>query len=340
MPYRDDQELATSVAGAARSTWVLCSIRQEVMIPSGSLVPGIDPASFCLPAGTALRYERPVAALNGLVASYAVLDSDPAVFKGPHSWLLPGWARLWIVLTAGRITVRARRRQPDALGTAMLFGSTSCALPATTRGGISVVIDLTPAGWARWVDQPADGLRDQIAPLDRFWPAERTRELVARLYASDRSTGVKAVLDDLLSTTLPPPHRDEAALTAIVAALGQDDVPTAAEAAATIGVSSGALLRLTNRHFGYSIKLLARRTRFLRVLTEMMMADEPADHGATPTGYYSVPHFLRDAKEFLGLTPRRFLALPMPYLRAALRARSMVIGAPVPLLDRAPLAEC
>lgn len=303
------------------------------MIPSGSLIPGIDPARFGLPPGTAIRYERPAAGLDALVASYAVLDSDPTVFKGPYSWVLPGWARLWIVLTDGRITVRTRNRQPKALGTAMLFGSTSCAMPATTNGGVSIVVDLTPAGWARWVDQPADVLRDQVMPLDRFWAAGRANDLVARLHASDRSERVKPVLDDLLLSALPPPHRDEAILADITALLAGERSPTAADAAAALGVSSSVLLRLTNQHFGYPIKVLVRRTRFLRILTDMMIADKQPDFGATPPGYNNVPHFLRDAKEFLGMTPRRFLAMPMPYLRAALKARTLVIGAPLPLLD-------
>ena len=307
--------------------------RLALMIPSGSLVPGIDPAAFGLPAGTALRYERPAEPLSALVASYAVLDSDRAIFTGPDSWVLPGWAQIWIVLTTGRITVRARKRKPSALGTAMLFGGTSCAMPTTSAGGVTVVIDLTPAGWARWFDQPADAFRDQIVPVDYFWSEDRAGDLTARLHASDRGESVKPLLDEFLLSTLPPPHRDDAAIAAIIEVLRGQRTPTAAEAAAAIGVSSGTLLRLTNLHFGYPIKFLARRTRFLRVLTRMMMADQAPNHGVTPPGYHSVSHFLRDAKEFLGLTPRRFLALPMPYLQSVLKARTMVIGAPLPLLD-------
>ena len=131
--------------------------------------------------------------------------------------------------------------------------------------------------------------------IDKVGAPERIGELITHLHASDQGEGVKPVLDDFLSTSLPPPHRDEKFLAAIVAVLSQEDMPTAAEAAATIGESSGALLRLTNRHFGYTIKVLARRTRFLRVLTGMMMANDPLDHSATPQGYHSVPHFLRDA---------------------------------------------
>ena len=67
-----------------------------MMIPSGSLTPGIDPDAFALPAGTALRYERPAAELEALIPSYAVLDSDPRIWKGPDRWVLPGCAQIWV----------------------------------------------------------------------------------------------------------------------------------------------------------------------------------------------------------------------------------------------------
>lgn len=303
------------------------------MIPSGSLVPGIDPAAFGLPPGTALRYERPAEALRPLVPSYAILDSDPAIWKGPDSWVLPGWAQIWIVLTHGTVTVRTRRRGPVPLGSAMLYGGTSRAMPVTSQGGVTAVIDLSPAGWARWFDRPADTVRDQIMPLEQFWLAEHSRELIALLHGSDQGEGVKAVLDDFLLSWLPPPHRDEPAVTRLTALIGQQNVPPPKEVAAMIGVSPSTLLRLTNRHFGYPLKSLTRRTRFLRALTALLTAKRPPDHAAVPPGYHDAPHFLRDAREFLGLTPRRFMALPMPYLRAVLRARTMVIAAPLPLLD-------
>jgi len=45
-----------------------------------------------------------------------------------------------------------------------------------------------------------------------------------------------------------------------------------------------------------------------------------------PLGDHDAPHFQHNAKDFLGLTPRRLLAMPVPYLRAVLRARAMVIS--------------
>lgn len=304
------------------------------MIVSGSLVPGIDPAEFDLPAGTALRYERPDARLATLVASYGMLDSDPAMWTGPGSWILPGWAQIWIVLTEGVVTVQTRKRQPQALGTAVLYGPTSCAMPVSSNGGVSVVIELTPAGWARWFDRPANEVRDQIVPLDSLWPAARVDELVTRLHASDREREVKPLLDQFLLEWLPPPHRDEPALTRLARLIAAEPSPSVSHIAAALGLSSGALQRLGNRYFGFPVKVLIRRARFLRALIAMMLTGDEPDHGAAPPGYHDVPHFLRDAKTFLGITPRRFLALPMPYLRSVLRARTMVAGAPMPQLDR------
>jgi hypothetical protein len=311
-----------------------------MMIPSGSLTRGIDPDAFVLPAGTALRYEQPAAELQPLIPSYAVLDSDARIWKGPDSWVLPGCAQIRVKLTAGRVTVSTHKRRPALLGAAMLYGPSSRAMPVTSQGGVTVVIDLSAQGWARLIDRPADTVRDQLLPLDGIWTPERVTALIDRLHASDRATQVKPLLDDFFLPSLPPPHRDEGAIAGLDALLAQDDQLPVADVAATLGLSSDALLRLANRHFGFPTKLLMRRSRFLRTLTNIMLPDEPAlAPGLVPPGYHDMPHLLRDAGEFLGLTPRRFLALPMPYLLAVMRARQMVIGSPLPALDRHPLTS-
>lgn len=303
------------------------------MIESGSLTPGIDPADFGVPAGTALRYETPDSVLRPLLPSYAVLDADPAVWTGPDDWLLPGWAQLWIILTQAPVAVSVRRR-PVPLGAAMVFGGTSQAMPVTSHGGVSVVVDISPMGWARLFDTSAEAARDKITPLEQLGHASWAEDLSALMHASDRAGEVKGLLDAFFLRHLPPPHRDEAAIARIAAALRDETTADSRALAAGLGLVPRAVLRLALQHFGHGPKVLMRRTRFLRALAAMLMADAAPDFAMAPPGYHDVPHFLRDAKMFLGLTPRRFLALRMPYLRAALRARTMVLGAPLPLLDR------
>ncbi|WP_174292054.1 helix-turn-helix domain-containing protein [Sphingomonas bacterium] len=304
------------------------------MIESGTHEPDADPAAWHLPDGTALRYERPAPSLRSLIADYVVLDSDPAVFKGPSSWLLPGSPKLWVALTPD-VRIKTRSRPISELGAAVLIGPSSITMPTESRGGVSIVIEPTPRGWARLFDVSAASLRDRIVPLDQHLRAGWTAEMLARLHACDRGADVKSVLDAFFIERLPSPTEHEDGIARIeqliVDEAGSGDILGWA-ARADIG-SPRTLARMCESYFGFGPKLLQRRHRFLRVFAAMLIAPEPVDFRIVPPGYHDVPHFLRDARHFLGMTARQFLAMPMLYLRAALRARTAVLGTPLPLLD-------
>ncbi len=320
----------------------------SALIPSGSLEPGVDPAAFGLPPATALRYERPDARLRPLLSSYTVFDSDPDVWRGQVNSKLPGGPQLWIIL-GQPMSARLRRRRYGPLGRAVLYGATSTAIPLTTSGGVSVAVDVGPAGWARWFKPPAYTLRDQIAPLETLWPADQVAELTAAMAGCGSALEIKARLDAVFLAHVPPPARREADLARVSRLVAEGEEAESSELARRAGLGEQQLRRLALRTFGFGPKMLIRRTRVLRAVSAMLTA-ETHDFGAVPSGYASVPHFHRDAREFLGTTARRFVgqpqtylagteraftARPTAYLAAMLRARTAVIGAPVPLLDRA-----
>lgn len=305
------------------------------MIESGSHVVGVSPDAFGLPAGTALRCERPAPALTAMFPSYAVLDSDPEVRQGAGSWILPSAAQIWIGLEAGPISVQVRNRRYAALGSAMLFGPTSSAMPVMSRGGVTVVLDVSPVGWARLFATSAADVRDRIEPLDAHLSRPWGDMLIERLHACDRGGDVKSVLDRFFAEHLPGPTGSEALVGRVAQALFESETDVA-RLPAELGIGDRALLRLCNRYFGFGPKLLQRRIRFLRAFTAMLATNEQVDFSAVPPGYHDVPHFLRDAAQFLGMTPRQFIAMPILYLRAVLRARMLVANAPVSSLDRIP----
>lgn len=297
-------------------------------------MPGVSPDAFRLPHGTALRYERPAPALAALLPSYAVLDSDNSLVDHKINWMLPSWAQIWIQLTAGPITVNIGNRRYEPLPAAVMYGVTSRAMPVTAQGETTVAIDVSPLGWARLVSAAADEHRDQIVPLDRLLSRDLVQDLVATLHATDHDLGVKAAIDTVFARHLPPQHAAEPAIERIMAALTDPDIDDLGGAADNAGLSHVTLQRMCRRYFGFSPKLLLLRMRFLRVIVAMLTSDDPVDHSRVPPGYHNVPHFLRDANRFLGMTPRRFNAMDMPYLRAALRARQLVLATPTPALDR------
>jgi AraC-like DNA-binding protein len=304
------------------------------MIESGSTRPGIDPADFRLPAATALRVEPVAAALHPLFLGYAMLDSDAAIWRGTTSWSLPSWPRLWIPLTDGPIAVQPRSRPVTAVDTAMLIGPSSRGMPVTSHGGVSILVDIGPAGWARWFGLSAEDYRDRVTPLLQLWPAARVNDLMIRLGTLTRSADLKPMLDGLFTDHLPAPHPDEPLIEHARALVTAGEIVGSTELADALGVTPYALRRLFAQHFGFAPKVVLRRTRFMRALTALMLSDAAPDFAHAP-GYHDASHFLRDAGDFLDLTPRRFLALPIPYLRAMLRARAIVLGAPTALLDAA-----
>ena len=103
------------------------------------------------------------------------------------------------------------------------------------------------------------------------------------------------------------------------------------EMAGEVGLTPQQLRQISLRHFGFPPKRLLRRARFLRSLLRMYAAGE-ADYSLRSHSYFDVSHFLRDSEEFLGMTPRRFMAQQTPYLRHILKTRSAVFGAPAQAL--------
>jgi AraC-like DNA-binding protein len=305
----------------------------RAMIESGTHTPGVSPDDFGLPAHTALRYERPAPALCRHLTSYAVLDSEPGRWPGSVEWMLPGWAQIWIIMTRAPISVTIGRREYDPLPAAVLYGVTSRAMPVMAQGGVTIGIDVSPLGWARLFRLSAEKLRDQVTPLGAVMKPALVAELASALAQSDRARDVKGVLDTFFAKHMAVPHPDEAMIAQIMALIADDEIADLAAAADARGIDQRTVRRLSKRYFGFPPKLLMMRTRFIRTFLPLLAQGSRADHGAVPRGYHDRSHFLRDARRFLGMTPRRFIAHNSPYRDAALRARRLVIGSATPSFD-------
>ncbi|MEG3143432.1 helix-turn-helix domain-containing protein [Sphingomonas sp. RT2P30] len=303
------------------------------MIESGSDAPGISAADFGLPPHTALRYERPVAALRRHLTSYAVFDSAPGQWPGTVEWMLPAWAQIWIVMADGPVRVKLGAKDFAPLPATVLYGVTSRAMPVTAQGGVTIGIDVSPLGWARLFRVPAERLRDQVTSLGAVMKPAVAARLASALAASDRAREVKEVLDGFFTRQMAQPHRDEAMIAEIMALIADHDISDLTAAAEARGIDQRSVRRLSKRYFGFPPKTLMMRTRFLRALVPLLEHGNAADHALIPPGYYDRSHFLRDARRYLGMTPRQFIARPSPYRDAAMRARKLVIGAPIAALD-------
>jgi AraC-like DNA-binding protein len=296
------------------------------MIESGTHTPGVSVESFGLPPHSALRYEQPDPRLAGYITDYHVLDSDEKMARGAIEWMLPSWPAIRIILADNPITLMLGDTTYDPIPVASLYGTTTRAMRVTASGGVTIGAGITPLGWSRLFHQPADEFRDRIVPLTSVMPPEIVERLVAVLRASDRALEVKAILDRFFLDQLGPTSRDEAEIRALMALIIDDTTLDLSNAAERIGIDPRRLRRLATRHFGFPPKTLLLRARFLRSFLRMFAIRDAADYGLIASTYHDASHFLRDARRFLGMTPRRFMAMKTPYLDAVLRARAAVFG--------------
>lgn len=292
---------------------------------------------FAMPPGMSLRYDRPDPAIAAYISGYHVYRNAGPQAAGQVDWFLPGTANVRVSIDAGPIAVTIGHRSFDPVPQASLFGPTGQALRTVTNGGILIGFGVSALGWARlFGSKPsASTYRDRIVPVADLLGEAITADLIARLTASDRDAGVKPVLDAFLTEHLGPPRGNEAAIRKLTALIVEDDTIDLPHAATAAGLSEDALRRLATHHFGFPPKLLLRRARFLRSLMALWDDAAPDDYSTIAAAYFDTSHFLRDADAFLGMTPRRFMALNTPFLDASVRARAAVLGAPTQVLHGA-----
>lgn len=292
----------------------------------GTECPDVPPHVFAMPDGMSIRYDQPDPAIACYVTGYHVYASFGASAAAMENHFLPGTANVRVSLNAGPIGVTIARRRFAPTPVASLYGPTSHVLHARTNGGTMIGMGISAAGWARFFPQAASRFRNQIVPLADLWGEAMTDDLVRALAASDREHEVKGILDAFLARMMGPPHPDEEVVRRLMTLIVDEETNDLATAAARIGIEPHRLRRIATRHFGFPPKMLLIRARFLRSLLRLVEAGPAADYSMVGPGYFDASHFLRDANRFLGMTPKRFMALPNPFLSASLRARNAVLG--------------
>jgi len=133
-------------------------------------------------------------------------------------------------------------------------------------------------------------------------------------------------------TLLSRPANEEDRVRAIHAALVDPSVSTVKALAERAGQPVRSLERITQSVFGFPPKLLLRRQRFLRSLTQFMLDPSLAWLDTMDPLYHDQAQFIRDFRRFMGMTPSAYAALPHPILGAAAHARNAAVGAAMQVL--------
>ncbi len=272
-----------------------------------------------------IRYFAPAPELRGLISSYYYVELSHGVMTDR---LRAELGQVRFVLQGGLHYVYEDGRTVDC-APCLLTGPTSGPITTTASGPFALFgAGLMPTGWTALFGVDAGELADGVVDLGGLTggSAESTYEAIgnarsdaARVAAADRFflgllTGAHAVpvwftrlADDWLIAT-PNPSVD-----ALVS---------------SSGMSSRQVERWTRRHYGASPKLLARKYRALQAAVRLGNGDSTTWADAAGDAFYDQSHFIREFKQFIGVTPTAFLAGAAPVSRLTIARRRLVPGMP------------
>lgn len=247
----------------------------------------------------AVRVHLPAEALRGWVTFYYVVE-----LTGPLTdFLYPEWGNVRFAVS-GDWRAEMEGVYPSAPHVDCIFGPTDRCGRVTASGGKVVGFGVTALGWSRLIGGDASLMANRIRPYAGelgvtgedlkadFAPGAPDERGVARL---DR------VLAERARRGPPEPPL---AIAADLALRGRPaDVAAFANA---LGVSPRTLHRLCLRTFGFSPKRLLRRQRFLDTLGQFRSAVGASLEASLDAAYGDQPHFYRDFRDFMGMSPRAY----------------------------------
>ena len=271
---------------------------------------GIDPAASRNRAEVSVKICLPDTELRPYVTFfYAVVATKPV-----NDFLYPEWGNVRFSIDGDMVAILPGSYPPGPQPVT-LFGPTDRAAFIQSTGGHIAGFGLTPLGWNRFIDIPASELANRIQPLGPELGIEGYEFFDQVRHATD-DDAIFSLFNDILLTRLQRTPANSPALLRLDDAL-RSCPRDVAEFQTRAGMSARTLLRACLRLFGFTPQRLLRKQRFLDTLGQIRT--KPDDHfiNLLDDRYFDQSHFIRDFREFMGMTPRSYLKTPRDIFRVA-----------------------
>jgi len=183
---------------------------------------------------------------------------------------------------------------------------------------------ITPMGWARLFDVPANQLADKLVSLEDHVPASSLPLARAVFDAPDEARRVEAA-DGLFAAMVDPARRiDEDFLDQVTAWITSPDPNELAVLISGMSRSQRQIERLCKKYFGSAPKLLHRKFRALHSANRLTWQDLTDWQDIATTAYSDQSHFIREFKQFNGRTPSEFIKGAHILVRMTLQQRLQI----------------
>ncbi|MGX7951108.1 helix-turn-helix domain-containing protein [Tsuneonella sp. HG249] len=193
-------------------------------------------------------------------------------------------------------------------------------------------LGLQPAGWAKFIDYDASALANRTVDGSTHPAFAAFADILPKIVASsgDDEAKAEAIEAHLLNQADRQVPR-EPEIVALQEALRDPSVGEVTTLQARLGMSAKSLERFCRRYFGFTPKLLLRRQRFVRSLAQFMLDPSLSWIDALDGQYHDQAQFVREFREFMGLSPSEYAKMSHPIVQPIMRQRMADQGAATPL---------
>jgi AraC-like DNA-binding protein len=246
-----------------------------------------------------LAYAAPPADLSPYMSAYYLFESDAAEIAEIERADI---AQVRFFLEGGGSMSFPDGRERESVPVTII-GPRLTASHSTIKGPMRVFgFGLQPAGWAALTKLPAsDHVNDLIDAASLFGDA--VTEIHARLRALDRIEDMAAIMNaesqQFYQRAEKVPHWFIRAVDDWLEARLSPDI---ADLETATGLSRRQIERLAKQLYGAPPKLLVRKYRALRI-AHAITRGKGEWHDFIDDAYYDQSHFIREIKEFIGITP-------------------------------------
>jgi len=282
---------------------------------------------------TDVRFWPPPPDLARYIAGVSLIEFETPPGETVHDAVLPEWGTLrffhgnapetWVEGGEHLSDVNFLATGPS--GRCMHFRQSSTRVWSAS---------LLPLGWAQFVSTPAVELANCAVDGATHPAFAYLTPMLADLHREPHDPEAEfgrfcAYLRRYCSK-LPADHLR---IEALNLALLDPEVTTVGHLVERVGASTRTIERTADRAFGFAPKLLLRRQRLMRSLAQFIMDPSLKWIGSIDSQYNDQAQFIRDFRFFIGMTPRKYAAMPHPLVMPYIRARAQALAAPVQTLS-------
>lgn len=213
-----------------------------------------------------------------------------------------------------------------------VVGPTSGAMRVVAEGPVHVFgAGITPAGWAAITGASASSFLNHVVDAHELL-GRAIDEAADALIQADGTAAMVAIVEAMIAGLTARARRQSSFVAQVDAWLADSPSPQVDDLIAATGLSRRQIERRCNALYGAPPKLLARKYRALRAA--VALAAHEADASALiDRGFYDQSHFIREVKQFTGLTPVQLREQPNLLAQLTIAGRHSLTGRINPMIS-------